>query len=599
MAAVAGGLAREFPETNAGRGVALEPLHDAVIGSELRLTSLLFLGVVGFVLLICCANVANLLLARATVRTRELAIRSALGAERRRVIRQLLTESLLLSIVGGALGLAVGAAILRSRAGADSGGPAARRGHLTFDLRVVAFCAAAALIVGLLFGLAPAWQATAFSPAQAIASESRTATGARRTTPRRCSSSARSRPRSCCSSAPACCCGRCSPSRSVDRGYRAESVLTMIVDPLGRVIRRRRPAPVLRRRRARGRAVPGVQDVAFATTLPLGQSSAGQFFFEVAAPRRWPRAGRRPTTRSSATAYFRDARPADRRRPGFDDPDTARRVPVCIVNEAFVRKHLPGRSPIGQRVALRESAVRRVPRVVREIVGVARQVKAAPTRPADLMQLYVPLAQDPIDDIFMLVRPESGRAEALAPAVRAAIGRIDKEQLVSVREVRTLEDVAQEATARHRFRAVLVMTFAGLALLLAMVGLFGILAYSVQQRMRDFGVRRALGATTGDVLRLVVRSAAGVIAGRGHRIGAAIALGRLLADDAVRGPADRPGDVRARHARPGGHGRARQPARRGARLEWIRYGRYGRIKDFRSSDRWRRPARPAGGLVRA
>ena len=184
MAAVAEGLAREFPQTNKGRGVTLEPLHDALIGSELRLTSMLFLGVVGFVLLICCANVANLLLARATVRTRELAIRSALGAGRRRVIRQLLTESLVLSAIGGVLGVGVGAAILSVAPSVIPQGLLPAAVTLTFDMRVVAFCAAAALLVGLLFGLAPAWQATEFSSAQVIASDSRTVDGARRENPR-------------------------------------------------------------------------------------------------------------------------------------------------------------------------------------------------------------------------------------------------------------------------------------------------------------------------------------------------------------------------------------------------------------------------------
>ena len=134
-----------------------------------------------------------------------------------------------------------------------------------------------------------------------------------------------------------------------------------------------------------------------------------------------------------------------------------------------------------------------------------------------------------MDDIFLLVRPASGPAEALTGAVRAAIGRIDKEQLVSVRDVTTLEAVAQEATGRYRFRAVLVMTFAGLALVLAMVGVFGILAYSVQQRVREIGVRRALGATTGEVLRLVTLSA-GRVVGVGAAIGIVLAIGagRLL-----------------------------------------------------------------------
>jgi putative ABC transport system permease protein len=157
-------------------------------------------------------------------------------------------------------------------------------------------------------------------------------------------------------------------------------------------------------------------------------------------------------------------------------------------------------------------------------------VKGRPDETEDRVQIYVPMAQDLSDDIYLVVRPKSGRADALTSSVRAAIGRIDKEQLVSLREVMTLEDIAWEATGRHRFRATMVMAFAGLALLLAMVGVFGILAYSVQQRVRDFGVRRALGATTSDVLRLVVGSAARVIAA-GAVIGLVLSavFGRLLA----------------------------------------------------------------------
>ena len=196
---------------------------------------------------------------------------------------------------------------------------------------------------------------------------------------------------------------------------------------------------------------------------------------------------------------------------GFDEHDTHEQRAGLHRQRGVRRGYLHG-----DRQSARESPCGRdapdAKPVISEIVGVARQVKGRPDEAEDFVQLYVPMAQDPVDDIYLAVRPAAGRAEALAPSVRAAIGRIDKEQLVSVRDVMTLEDIAWEATGRHRFRAVMVIAFAALALVLAMVGVFGILAYSVQQRMRDFGVRRALGATTGDVLRLVVSSAARVVA---------------------------------------------------------------------------------------
>ena len=201
---------------------------------------------------------------------------------------------------------------------------------------------------------------------------------------------------------------------------------------------------------------------------------------------------------------------------------------MCIVNEAFARS-FQGRSPIGQRVALRPASAPQAKPILREIVGVARQVKRRPDETGDFVQLYVPMAQRLSDDMFLVVRPKSGRADALAPSVRAAISRVDKEQLVSTRDVTTLEDIAWEATRRHRFRAELVMAFAILALALAMVGVFGVLAYSVEQRVRDFGVRRALGATTNDLLRLVVGDAVRMmVAGTIIGLAFATALSRVL-----------------------------------------------------------------------
>jgi putative ABC transport system permease protein len=318
---------------------------------------------------------------------------------------------------------------------------------------------------------------------------------------------------------------------NADRGYRAGSLLTMLVDPLAAEYPTTESLLQFYEAVADEiRAVPGVRGVAWASTLPLGPSTTGRSYFEIAGDAPLPEKDR-PTASFQIVSptYFQSLDLPVREGRGFNDGDVEGAVPVCIVNEAFVRGYLRGRSPIGMRVAVENASFVPTPPVVREIVGVARQVKGRPDETEDLVQIYVPLAQQANDDVYLIVRPESERAETLAPSVRAAIGRIDKEQLVSVRNVMTLEDIVWEATSRHRFRAVLVMTFAALAVVLAMVGVFGILAYTIQQRSRDFGVRRALGATTTDVLRLVLGSALRVIAA-GAVIGLALSalLGPLL-----------------------------------------------------------------------
>ena len=529
LEAVAAGLAQEFPQTNKGRGITLERLHDTVIGSDLRSTSMLFLGVVGFVLLICCANVANLLLARATVRTRELAVRSALGAGRRRIVRQLLTEALVLAALGGALGAGIGAAILNVAPALVPEGLLPASVALTFDARVAAFCAAAALGVGLVFGVMPAWKATAFSTAEVIGSDTRTTTG----------SGGRLRGLLVMGEvamAVFLLAGAGLLLRTLlavedfDRGYRAESVLSMLVDPLGS----KYPTTVALEQfyeqvEAEIAAVPGAAGAAWASDRPLDFFDTGGVSFEIVGEA--PLDDReRPSTgyQSVSLTYFSTLDLPILAGRAFDRRDSRDGVQVCIVNEAFA-KTFGGRSPIGQRVALRPTSSPEAKPVVREIVGVARQVKGRPDEAAAFVQLYVPMTQDISDDVFLLVRPKSGDAEALAPSIRAAISRVDKEQLVSVRSVMTLDAIARTATGRHRFRAVMVMAFATLALILAMVGVFGILAYSVQQSVRDFGLRRALGASTNDVLRLVLTNALRVV-GTGAAIGLVLAAmsGRLI-----------------------------------------------------------------------
>jgi putative ABC transport system permease protein len=443
-------------------------------------------------------------------RARELAIRSALGAGRRRIIRQLLTESLVLALLGGALGTGVGALILRIAPSMIPAGLLPNAVVPAFDIRVAMFCAVVAIALGVIFGLAPAWHARGLaSSAQTMAGDTRTTTGY----------GGRIRALFVVGEVAAAVLLLVGAGLllrtlmavdNVPRGYGAESALTVFVDPLGG--RYRTKDSLLQFFRSIERETSSdanVRSVAWASTLPLGESTFGATSFEIVgdAP---VEENRRPTTdyQIVSPSYFGTLDLPLVNGRAFTAADTADTTLVCIVNEAFVRLHLQGRPVIGQRIAVRSPSGQLQ---AREIVGVARQVKGRPDEAEDFVQLYVPLAQDPLDDMFFLVRPKTGPASALASSVRAAIARVDKEQLVTVGALITLDDIAFEATGRQRFRAWLVMTFASLALLLAMVGVFGIIAYSVQQRMREFGVRIALGASTGTVLGLVLRGAARMV----------------------------------------------------------------------------------------
>jgi len=529
LGAVAAGLATEFPQTNKDRSVSLEPLHASMIGTDLRLTSMLFLGVVGFVLLICCANVANLLLARATVRVRELAVRSALGAGRSRIIRQLLTESLVLSTLGGALGCAFGAAILAVAPAIIPDGLLPPTVVLTFDARVVIFCAAAALAIGVLFGILPAFKATSIASADVIASDSRSVTG-RGGGMRAVLVAAEVATAVLLLFGAGLLMRTLLAVDSFDRGYRAGSVLSMLLDPLGSKYPTEQALQQFYDQvEAEVLATPGVAAMAYTDSVPLDFFDDGGMTFEIVGDAPVPE-NQRPATQTQAVSagYFETLDlPIVAGRP-FDRSDKAGAPTVCIVNEAFARS-FGNRSPLGHRVALRPASAPQAAPTQCEIVGVAKQVKGRPDEPQDFVQLYTAMPQNLSDDVYMVVRPKAGRAEALTAGVRAAISRIDTEQLVSVRDIRTLGDIEWTATSRHRFRAVLVVAFAALALVLSMVGVFGILAYSVQQQVRDFGVRRALGATTSDILRLVTRNAARVVL-TGAMIGLAAAAlaGRLI-----------------------------------------------------------------------
>jgi putative ABC transport system permease protein len=527
-------LAQDYPGTHKDWTMTVEPLRAAVMGPELQLTSLFLFGVVGFVLLLCCANVANLLLARGSVRSRELAVRSALGAGRSRIVAQLLTESLVLAAFGGLLGFAVGLAILKLALAMIPAGllPAAAR--IVIDARVMLFCAAASITAGVLFGLIPAWQATRTALVQTIASESRSTTR----------KGGRFRNLVVAGEVAAAVlllCGAGLLLRTLlvlgdrDPGYRADgdSVLTLDFslappNPDTRYPTFQSLMQFYDETSRQVSALPGVSRIGWTTSLPYGDSELPPQRFEIV--------GDPPVAIDNRPlAYFQAASPGyfttldlpivtGR---SFTERDIRDSTAVCIVSEAFARRYLAGREPVGLRVGIdRLFPALDVP-TVWEIVGVARQVRGRMSDPEDRAEVYVPLAQYPWTDTFLVVQSTDGPVGALLTPIREAVARIDRN--VPVRRERTLNDLANLTTAPHRFRAVIVATFATLALVLALVGIFGVLTYAVEQRTREFGVRIALGATTANVLKLVLGSAAGVI-GLGTVVGlvAAAGLGQVI-----------------------------------------------------------------------
>jgi putative ABC transport system permease protein len=524
MTAISNALAEESPDTNKGHLATVDPLRERLASPELRLTSLLLLGVVAFVLLMCCANVANLLLARTSARARELAVRSALGAGRPRIVRQLLTESLVLAALGGMLGIAVGAAILNAAPSLVPAGLLPQSVPLAFDQRVLTFSVATAFLVSILYGLAPAWQATGMSLVHIMAVETRTATGG---------NSALRAGLAVAEVAVAVLllCGAGLLLRTlltvqaVDPGNRATELLTTAVNP-GVDSKPEQSRQFYSAIEREVRTVPGVRDVAWGSAMPLDGQFYGQAFEIDGDPPRPPSNRDGASYQIVGPGYFRLLGVPVLAGRTFTDADATDAPQVCIVDETFVARYLKGRTPVGTRLRVNAMAV--PPQVVlREIVGVVKHIKQRPDEANPEPQIYVPLSQNTWWLASLIVQPENGSAAAIAPAVRAAIARAEPDRPVVLR---TLTTIRTQATARHRFRAVLVGAFAMLALVLALIGVFGVLAYSVQQRSREFGLRIALGASAASVLRLVMSSAGGVVAaGLVIGLAAAAVLSRLMA----------------------------------------------------------------------
>jgi putative ABC transport system permease protein len=520
METIAARLGAQYPETNKDRGVNIVGLQELLV-EGMKPSLLALFGVVACVLLIACVNVANLTLSRITGRRQELALRAALGASRARLVRQLLTESLLLALVGGALGLLIGAWGMDALA-ANSAVNLPPMVEVRLDRAVFGFTFGASILTSLIVGLLPALRSSRPDLNEALKEGGRTAGEGRGGHRLRGSLVVTQIALALVSMIGAGLMVRSFINlRGVDVGFDPRNVLTLEY----RVPRNKYPEPQQQWRFheqvvARVQALPGVESAAAIGAVPHGGNVGGSGF--VLPDRAAPPAGQEPRaqTNRADSHYFRTMKIPTLRGRVFTEQDRLDSPPVIVINRTMADRYWPNEDPIGKRVRLLS------PDVTASVVGVVGDVKHYSLDEPELPQIYLAYAQQPHIFASLVVRT-NGDAMNFSNAVRGAIWSVDKDQ--PVWKVRTLEWLLQRSLGPGRFMAQLLGAFSALAMLLAGVGLYGVMSYAVTQRTHEIGVRAALGATGTDILRLMLKQGL-ALALIGLAIGllASIGLTRLM-----------------------------------------------------------------------
>jgi putative ABC transport system permease protein len=518
MDSVATHIAQQYPKSNKGWGVFVEPLKNDFLPSERKQTLWLLLGAVAFILLIACVNVANLLLARGLARQKELAVRSALGASRRTIFEQLITESLLLAITGGLLGIGVGYAMLQGLVAIMPRGTLPDEADLHLNLPILLFTLVATTLAGLLFGSAPAWYASRIDPGEALKEGNRTGVGAGRHRLRQTLVIGEF------GLALALLAGAGLAIHSflnllrVDLGLRTDHVLTFYLPvPDSRPKEPEKIIAYYRQILSSVSAVPGVTSASAMTGLPLFGPGFGMPFTIVGKPA-FNDPSMRPNTGFGMVTpdYFKTfgVRLVNGR--FFTDQDTASSVRVAVINEDFVKKYFKDVDPLQQRVSVEQlipGVTKLGPPLEWQIVGVYHTVRSDFRN--DRPEMEIPFWQIPWSGAGIGVRTINDPA-TMVKSIAAAVHTVDPE--IALAQPRSMEEVRDLVLSNDRFTLILFVSFAVVALLLAALGVYGVMSFSVAQRSHEIALRMALGAGRGRVVALVVREGL-VLAGIGLSLG--------------------------------------------------------------------------------
>jgi predicted permease len=524
MKRLAANLEKEYPDTNANLGIILSPLHGSLVG-EYRQSLLVVFAAAGLVLLIACANVANLTLARATTRRKEIAVRTALGAGRGRIIRQLLTESLLLSLGGALLGSLLawwGVKALLRFVPEDL----SRLSEIALDRRALGFTFAVSLLTGAVFGAAPALQASKVNLIEAMKD------GARGS-----SSHSGARLRSALIVAEIAVAltllvgaGLLTQTfvklQRVDLGFDARNVLTATVElPEAQYAEPEQKIAFYQRLQERVRALPGVTQASAILPLPVSGDDA---YIDFQIEGRAAPAGEKPHADARLTNldYFSAMKITLLAGRDFTAQDGLHSPPVAVINQSFAKTYFPSENPLGKRLELAFDDEKVATKF--QIVGIVRNLKHDTDLGVEYSpELYIPYAQAPFYGRMSLVVRAQAEPGNLAKAIQNEVVALDREIVLS--DVKTMDQYLGSAVAQPRFSALLFCLFAMLALSLAAVGLYGVMAYTVSQRTCEVGVRMALGAQRASILRLLITHGMKLtLLGVGAGLASSFALARLM-----------------------------------------------------------------------